>query len=360
MSASRGGSRRASLLLGIAVLATRRSRLVIGVWIVLVGVLGFAGRDLSHELGIHTPFVDGTDSKRAHEISEREFGDDQAMVVMLRGPHTQVESQGRRLAAGLEAMPGTLVVTPWAGGGTIDGLSPSPNVAAMIVRVEVDEDRGLGVLLPPVRREVNAQVSDPVRASIAGFPVLIDSLTSASDRASRLGEMIAVPILLFVLLLVFRSAVAAAVPVLVGGAVVAATRGLLSILTGFIQLDLLAIGVVGMMGLALGVDYSLLVVSRFREERDKRGGDPAEALQATVLATSRSVLPAGGGLIFAMVVAAMVLQGSVIRSVSIAVILATLLSMISAICVVPALLSALGDNLDRWALPKRRSGQIAP
>jgi RND superfamily putative drug exporter len=353
-------SRRSRLLLGVAGLATRRSRLVVGIWIFIVAVLAFVGRNLDHELGIHPLFIDGTPSKRAHEIALREFGSDQALVVMLRGPHAQVESQGRRLSARLEAMPRTLVIAPWAGGGTIDGLSPSPNVATLIVRVEASDAEGVTAVLPPVRRAVDAEVGDPVDASIAGFPAVIDSLQSASDRATKLGEMIAVPVLLLVLLLVFRSVIAAVIPIVIGGAVVATTRGLLSILNGFVQLDLFAIGVVGMMGLALGVDYSLLVISRFREERRNHGGDLGEAVQATVLITARSVVPAGCGLIFAMLVAAMILPGSIARSVSIAVIAATLLSMVSAICVAPALLTMLGDNLDRWALPMRQSGQIAP
>ena len=360
MSAGRRRGRRQSLLLGIADLTTRRSRLVAAIWIVLVGVLAFVGRNLDRELGIHPLFIDGSGSKRAHEIALREFGSDYAMVVMLRGPHDAIERQGRRLAAALEAQPRMLVVTPWSGGGTIDGLSPSPDVAAMIVRVEVPDSEGVTAVLPPVRRAVEARVHGPVHASVAGFPAVADSLVSASDRATKLGEMIAVPVLLIVLLLVFRSVVAAVIPIVIGGAVVAATRGLLSILGGFVQLDLFAIGVVGMMGLALGVDYSLLVISRYREERRKGEGDIGEATRATVLATSRSVVPAGCGLIFAMVVAAMILPGSIALSVSIAVILATLLSVISAICVVPALLTILGDNLDRWALPMRQSGQGRP
>lgn len=358
MSGEGNGSRRARLLLGIAGLASRRSRLVVGVWIASVAVLAFAGRNLDRELSIHPLYIEGTASNRAHEIAQREFGSDYAMIVMLRGPQAAVRDEGERLATRLDAMPRMLVVSPWVGGGTIDGLSPSPNVAALIVRVEASESEGVSGVLPPVQRAVDEQVSAPVRASVAGFPAVIESLRSASDRATKVGELIAIPVLLLVLLLVFRSVLAAVMPVVVGGAVVAATRGVLSLIDGLVQLDLFAIGVVSMMGLALGVDYSLLVVSRFREER--RRHDVPEAVQATVLATSRSVIPAGCGLVFAMFVAALILPGSIARSVSIAVSAATLLSVLSAICVVPALLTMFADSLDRWSLPTRQSRQIAP
>ena len=357
MSRRRPRERRPTLLLGIAGLATRRPRLVAGIWIVLVAALAFVGRNLDRELGIHPPFIDGTESKRAHEISAHEFGNDLATVVMLRGPHAQIESQGRRLAAQLEATPRVLVLAPWSGGGAIDGLSPSPRVATLIVRVEADEKEGVTSALPPIYRAVDAQIGTPVHATVTGFPALVEAQRTAGNEANKLGEMIAVPVLLIVLLLVFRSVIAAVMPIVVGGAVVAATRGVLSILNHFVQIDLFAVGVIGMMGLALGVDYSLLVVSRYREER-RKGVDVDEAVRATVLATSRSVVPAGCGLVFAMVVAAMILPGSIALSASLAVIVATVLSVVSAICVVPALLMMLGDNLDRWALPMRRGDQV--
>jgi RND superfamily putative drug exporter len=347
------------LLGGIAGVTAKRSRLVIGIWIALVAVLAFAGRNLEHELVNHPFFVKGSPSQRAHEIALNEFGSDNAMVVMLRGPHAQVERQGRQLAERLEAMPRMLVVTPWSGGGSIDGLSPSPRVVTLIVRVESTEAEGASVVLPPVQRTVDARVSGPVHASIAGLPVIMESLQKSGNEAAKLGELIAVPVLLLVLLLVFRSVLAAVMPVVVGGAVVAATRGLLGILNHFLPIDLFSASVVGMMGLALGVDYSLLVISRFREERRKGGGDVGEAVRITVQATARSVVPAGCGLSLAMLVSMMILQGSIIRSAAIAVILATLLSVVSAICVVPALLTVLGDNLDRWALPMRRTDQGA-
>jgi putative drug exporter of the RND superfamily len=351
-------SRGSRLLFGIAGVTTRRSRLVVGIWIALVGVLAFVGRDLEHELINHPFFVKGTPSQRAHEIALKEFGSDDAMVVMLRGPHAQVRRQGRQLAGRLEAMPRMLVVTPWSGGGSIDGLSPSPEVVTLLVRVEATEAEEASVL-PPVQHAVDARVRDPVHASIAGLPVITESLQKSGNDAAKLGELIAVPVLLLVLLLVFRSVLAAVMPVVVGGAVVMATRGLLAILNHFLPIDLFSASVVGMMGLALGVDYSLLVVSRFREERRKSDGDVGEAARITMQATARSVIPAGCGLSLAMLVSMTLLQGSIIRSAAIAVIVATLLSVISAICVVPALLTVLGDNLDRWALPMRQTGQVA-
>lgn len=351
-------SARPSLLGRIAIVASTRPRLVVGIWIALVAVLAFQGRHLERELTIHPLLIDGSQSARAQEIAKREFGDNFAMVVMLRGPRASVEQQGRELARRLNAVPRILVVSPWARGASIEGLRPSPGVAALIVRVEPKGGDELSGLLPPVQRQIDRSVTNPVQARVAGLPVVINSIRSSGEHAAALGELIAVPVLLIVLLLVFRSVLAALLPVIVGGAVVAASRGVLSLLVGAVQIDVLALSVVGMMGLALGVDYSLLVVSRFREEQAR--DDTAGAVQATVEATARSILPAGSALLLAMVVSLFVLPGSFARSVSVAVMTAAILSVLSAICVVPALLALAGENLDRWAWPKRAGAQVAP
>lgn len=345
-------------LAGVARLVIGRPRLVVGVWFALVAVLAFGGKDLSKELNLHLVYVDGSATQRAHEISQREFGGDSTMIVMLRGPAGKVEQQGQALAGRLDVMPDVLVVSPWSGGGSVDGLNPSPGVAALIVRVEDKEGESVVDGVRPVQRQVDASVSAPVRASVAGFPAIAESLRSAGEDATRLGEMIALPVLLLVLLFVFRSILAAAIPVFAGGAVVAATPGVLSVIQHFAELDLFALSMMGMIGLALGVDYSLLVVSRFREER--RAADVSTAATATVMATARSVLPAGGGLIFAMLVTGLLVPGTIVHSAVIAIVTVALLSMVSAICVVPAALVMLDSRLDRWSLPVREGSTIAP
>jgi RND superfamily putative drug exporter len=347
--------RASALLEAIASFVTRRPRLVIAIWIVVVAALAVEGLGLDRTLTLHPPFVNGTASKRAHDISQREFGGDDTMVVMLRGPRGEVERQGRDLAGRLEAMPHSLAISPWAPGAKIESLRPSPRVAAIVVRIESDSGQGGLDLLPSVRKLVDRRVSVPVRASLAGFPVVVDSLRTAGNDAAKVGELIAVPILFVVLLLVFRSVLAAMMPIVAGGAVVAAGRGVLSVLLNLIQIDLFALLVVGMLGLALGVDYSLLVVSRFREERKEH--DVAESARRTVVATSRSIVPAGCGLVLAMAVAPLVMPGTIIESSAIAVIVVTVLSVLSAIIVVPALLTVLGDNLERWSLPRRKSSR---
>jgi len=336
---------------------SRRARLVVTIWILSVAFLAFLGRGLADELELHPVYVDGSQSKRAHEIARRAFGNEHAMVVMLRGPRRAVVRQGKGLADGLGRMPRLLVVSPWSTGAAVEGLRPEPEVVAIVVRSQEAAGEDITDLLTPVERQIEASVGGRVEANVAGLPAILDSGLDANERALKAGELIAVPVLLLVLLFVFRSVLAALVPLVVGAAVVAASQGVLRILLAVVDLDLFAQAVVGMMGLALGVDYSLLVVSRFREEQGGRSA--AEAAGRTMRATARSVVPAGCGLLLAMLAAMVVLPGTLALSVALAVSVATVLSMASALCVVPALLTLFGDNLDRWALPRREAARIA-
>ncbi|HEU4944019.1 MAG TPA: MMPL family transporter [Solirubrobacterales bacterium] len=341
----------ASIVAGIARVTTRHARWVVAIWVVLVAFLAHQGREAEEKLPIHPLLVAGSSVERAHEISLREFGNDYPIIVLLRGPQGAVERQGKVLAERLARIPRTLVISPWAEGAVVEGLNPRPGVAALLLRTGSGEGDRVTGLLPPVQGRVDATVHGPVHAGVAGLPVIIDSIRGASRNASKTGQMMAVPILLFVLLFVFRSVLAAITPLLVGGMVVVAARGLLVLLSGVMELDLFALVVSAMLGLALGVDYSLLVVSRFREEREN--SDLPTAMQATLSAMSRSVLPAGGALLLAMLILPVLLSGLLVRSVAIGIALSTALSVFSAFCIVPALLTLFGKNLDRWALPKR-------
>jgi putative drug exporter of the RND superfamily len=337
----------------VAGFVARRPRLVVGIWLLLVIGLGLGGIGLEERLPARPPLVEGSAADRESRIAMREFGAEDALVVMLRGPRDEVASQGRKLERRLEAVPGTLVSSPWEGEGAVDGLRPSPNVAGLAISIKRPSlDQPADVLLP-VERAVEETVLPPVHASIAGGPAVGVAFLDAIGEAAALGERIAVPILLIVLLLVFRSVLGAIIPVVAGGSVVVASRGVLELLLAFTEIEAFALAAVAMMGLALGVDYSLLVVSRFREEIG-RGGDAAGAAEVTVMSTGRSVIPAGCGLILAMLVALQILPGTMVSSVAIAVIVVSVLSVLSAITVVPAILVLAGDRLDRWALPRRR------
>lgn len=333
---------------------------MVAVWIATVAVLGLLGLGLEGKLTSHAVLIDGTETKRQQELVGREFGTQEAVFVLLEGPQAEIERQGRKLERDLDALPRTVVVSPWSAGGSIAGLRPAPGKVALLVNSGLRPGEDAPDLLPPIRAAIGDDVKDPVRVSIAGAPVLVEAFRSGTADAVSAAEKIALPTLLIILLLVFRSVLAAAIPVLVGGAVVASTRGVLYLLAGTVDIEAFALGAAGMMGLALGVDYALLIISRFREELGK-DDDPAAAARVTLSATARSVIPAGCGLLLAMAVASFTVPSALVQSVAITISVASVLSVISALVVVPAILTLLGARIDRWTLPRRggREGAAA-
>ena len=104
-----------------------------------------------------------------------------------------------------------------------------------------------------------------------------------------------------------------------------------------------------MMGLALGVDYALLMVSRFREELAS-GAEPVEAARRTRRTAGRTTLFAGSTLLLSMLVALFVVPGSLLASLAGTVAMVVVLSVVVATLVGPALLALLGPNIDRWRI----------
>lgn len=346
------------MLGAVATLVVRHPRLLVATWAVVLGVLALLGNGLEDKVSARTVYVSGSPAERAHEIAVREFGREDTLVLMMRGPATALDRQGPELVDRLQTLPQTLVLSPWSGRGAIDGLRPSPRVAALLISIGESSAGETGNTVPAARRAIEETVGAPVRVSLAGGPAVVEGLREAIADASAVGERLAIPVLLIVLLLVCRSVLAAALPVVVGGFVAGATRGILDLLAGTVAIDSIALGTAGMLGLALGVDYSLLIVARFREELE-RDGEVERAVRTTVTRTGRAILPAGCGLLLALLAALLLIPGSFIASVALAGIAATVLSVLSAMFLAPAALSLLGSRLNRWALPRRReSGNL--
>ena len=153
--------------------------------------------------------------------------------------------------------------------------------------------------VPALERTLQARIRPPVVATQSSYASVSRALQEESLSATEQAELLAAPLLILVLLLVFRSVVAAAIPLVFGALTVLAGRGVLALLGSAMTIDALALVVCTMMGLALGVDYSLLIVSRFREEL-AAGREPWAAAAATRASAGRTTLFAGVILIVAV------------------------------------------------------------
>jgi RND superfamily putative drug exporter len=326
---------------------------VLAAALLVLVVLGVLGAGVEGKLEPTTLNIPGTASSRANDLLREHFGESAPFVILLRGPAQALDRQGPRLIRALRRDPAVTTLSPWDRG-SVGRLRPNPRTAILIADFHVGIDEAVDETVPHLDRTLEAQVQPPVRATQTGFATLSRAIQDDSIAATQRGELIALPVLLLVLLLVFRSPLAAAIPLAFGAVTVIASRGLLSILANWFSVDAFALTVCTMMGLALGVDYALLIVSRFREEL-AGGADPLAAARATRRSAGRTTVFAGSTLTLSMLVAFFIVPGSLLGSLAATLALVVTLSVLVAVLPGPAVLTLLGANLDRW-----RIGRPAP
>ncbi|MBJ7329199.1 MAG: MMPL family transporter [Solirubrobacteraceae bacterium] len=292
--------------------------------------------------------VPGTSSEKAQQVAARYFGIEASIPVLLEGPRVDLDLQGRRLVRQLRVNKDYRVLSPWDRGAKIPELRPRKDAALVLVVARTDSAFA-GTSGHAVREQVDANVRAPVRGSVTGFSTVGADLKDASLRAAHEAELIAIPVLLIVLLLVFRSPIAALIPGLFGLAAVASGYGAVGLIATARPITDVATALTSMMGLALGVDYSLLLVSRFREEL-VHGADPATAARTAQGSAGRTVLFAGATLVAAMGVAALLSPGDFLLSAAVSVATVAVISMGGAFFVVPAILALLGHRIDAWRI----------
>ena len=172
-----------------------------------------------------------------------------------------------------------------------------------------------------------------------------ESLSQDFSRA----ETLSLPITLLILVLAFGSLIAAGLPMLLGLTAVAGTLGLIGLVSQLLPMDGAISSVVLLIGLAVGVDYSLFYLRREREERAAGAGEEA-ALRAAAATSGRAILISGFTVMIAM--AGMFFAGSkVFTSFAVGTIMVVAVAMVGSLTVLPAMMSALGPRVDKGRIP---------
>ncbi len=193
-----------------------------------------------------------------------------------------------------------------------------------------------------------------VSTQVAGATAVADALDEGMSRDIRRAEFYALPAVALLLLVVFGSLVAACMPLIVGGLSIVGSLGVLSILAGFTQVNVFAHSVVTLLGLGLAIDYGLFMVSRFREELNRGGGQDVRT------AVRRTTGTAGKTVVFSAAMVAVALSGLLVfpqaflKSVAYGAISAVGLAAVLSVTMLPALFSLLGHNIDKFMVRRPR------
>ncbi|MFE0590384.1 MMPL family transporter [Micromonospora echinospora] len=198
-----------------------------------------------------------------------------------------------------------------------------------------------------------------VRTETGGTVPFLHVANEQTTEDITKAEILSMPVLLVLLILIFRGLVAALTPLLIGGLAILGAFIAVRLLNMVTEVSIFAINVITLIGLGMAIDYALFVVSRFREELDA-GRDVRSAIARTMATAGRTVLVSGVIIALAMS-SLLIFPMAFLRSMALGGMAAVLIAMLASLTVLPALLVTLGPRINalRVPLPKRRRAEPA-
>src|SRR5438067_2218282 len=321
----------------------RRTFALWGVAVVIA--LGLVATSL-HGLSSDSHVIGTPESTKAADAIARAFPrtaantkQDVIVVSSRRYTATSPESRafGQRLAAALKATGDVRDLR-------VAAVSPDRHSALLSLRIVGDSGAA------PVERVVEEANHTGFEVGITGYRTVNHDFGKQSQTDLEKGELaFGLPAALVVLVLVFGAVVAGLVPVLMAILSIVVALGLVALLSLGFELSVFIVNMLTGMGLALGIDYSLFVVSRYREER-RRGFAKDDAIALAGATASRAVLFSGSTFVIALL-GMFIVPTSIMRSLALGAILVGIVSVAAALTLLPALLSIVGDRVNSMRVP---------
>jgi putative drug exporter of the RND superfamily len=339
-------------LAAIGSFTARRRRLVLLVWVLVVaGAAAFVPtfRGNLEGIGYETP---GSESAAAvTAVRAHGGGAERAMVVATAtGPSAGAARLRQALARAADELRDVDVVK-----GVGDVVVAADGRAALLP-VELDgttADRQDGSDV--VQERIDTLAPRGIELDFTGISPLFADLIHLEERDLVLAEAVGVPLAFAVLLLVMGSLVSAALPIAVALAGLLTTLGLLGIVSLVSPFNIFVENVVAMIGLGVGIDYSMLIVRRFREER--RAGDGDEAALARTMATAGRTVIFSGAAVGVCLLPLAFTGLPFFAETAVGAIAVLVVVVAAAITLLPAGLAALGDRIEAVRLPWSRRPQ---
>ncbi|MDH3470631.1 MAG: MMPL family transporter [Acidimicrobiia bacterium] len=352
----------------IARASSKRPWVVIGVWLaVLLLAFGLSGAFLADALTTDFDFTDNPESKRAQVLVEERLEPGKGGGPDIFSEFLVVSSASTSVAdPAFESYVGELITAAAElGPDKIQGVFPvGANglaivsedgqqlvVTVLLANTELDEASTDAEELVQAVHQVEAPAG--MTARLFGFGTSNNDYTELAEEALAKGEFIGVAVALVVLLVVIGAAVAAGIPILLAIAAIASAIGMTALVGKAFALSFFVVNFITMMGLAVGIDYSLFIVARYREER-VRGYQKLEAIGRAGATANRAVFFSGMTVVLALF-GLLFLPNTIFRSLAVGAILVVILAVAASMTLLPAVLSLLGDRINLGRVRKKES-----
>ncbi|MBO0854302.1 MAG: MMPL family transporter [Nocardia sp.] len=342
------------MLTRIARLATRfPKQVLIAAFVVAVGCAGFGITVTSHlQAGGFTS--DSAESTRAEQIVADQFGGAQPNLALLVTTDQGVESAtahsvGAEITRQLSARPDAIGVRSyWNSPPQIAStLRSTDGKKALVLAYLTGGDDRAQRITGDIEKQF-ASTPDGVSVRAGGIAAVYHDVNNQVTKDLTTAESFAIPLTAIVLILVFGSVVAASLPLAIGIFAIVATMALLRVFTMVTDVSIYALNMTTALGLALAIDYSLFIVSRYREEL-AAGRDHAAAAVRAVQTAGRTVLFSALTVALALAVLT-VFDMYFLKSFAYAGVAVVATAAVASIVILPAVLVLLGDRINAWDL----------
>jgi putative drug exporter of the RND superfamily len=339
---------------------------VIIVWIFILAVAALSARAfLGKALTTQGSFTNHPQSIQAQNLIEQRLtgpAKDTELLIVRSGTLTVSDPRFAAFVTGLRSSvlalgPGVVVSAPdYLTPGAVGMVSQDRHATVIPVTFAKNFDNATAHI---ARLDWIAQGRQrpPFQVLVAGNAQTQRDFTQVAESDLRKAESIGTGIALLVLLAVFGALVASLLPLGLGVVAIVVAMGAVGLLGLAFHFTFTVTNMVSMMGLAVAIDYSLFIVSRYREERRAGAAKPV-AIENAGATASRSVLFSGMTVVLALL-GLMIVPNSVFRSLASGAILVVIAAVAAALTLLPALLALLGDRIERGRVFRRRRARLA-
>src|SRR5437762_4828059 len=330
-------------------------RIVVAAWVVVAVGLGVLAPRADRALSGAGWEATGSESVQARQLIDRNFNGlgTYGASVVVHAPHRTVSDPAfERVLRSVE-----------------DELTANPAITR-VAGVSISPDRHVAVIRAGAARNANAMVraaddlkgqlarlgADGVQVNLTGAPGMWSDFNQANKSAMMKSELISWPVTLAILVLAFGSLVAAGLPLMLTIAGLVAAAGSLWIGTRIADISIWSMNFALMFALALGIDYALFIVYRFRGAFSGSTLSAQDAVAVTMQTAGKAVLFSGVTVLISLS-AVMLVPSPAFRSTSLGIMLSVVFVLAAALTLLPAVLAKLGPRIDRFALPWLRRGE---
>ncbi len=354
---------------GLARLTARNPWKTIIVWIVILMLGGYSSSLIGDRLTTDFTFYSKPESIQGQNLLEDHFGT-QALTetIVIQSDALTVDDPGfqtvvQNAMTALRGMPDLVNTAPDQTFSYLDlNQSSDPAIQAQAARM-VSQDRHSTIIQMTTTSEelpdteltdaymaaMQAASTDQVRVLPVGAISISETFSSVSEEDLRIGEGIGIAAALIILFIVFGALVAVGIPLILALMSITIATGIVSVFAAFWDISFFVTSMISMIGLAVGIDYALFIVERYREER-RHGRSKMEAIEMTGGTASKAVLFSGLTVLFALL-GLFIIPTTIFRSLGLGAVVVVAVAVLAMLTLVPAMLALLGDKID-W--PRKR------